>query len=237
MKIVLKKAPKIISQIKQWQPHVYLVGFKLLNNVTEEHLYDVAFNALRKNRSNLVIANDLSLIKEGNHTGLFVYPEKQYDVVQGKANIATFLTETLTKRAFVKRTKAIEVSTEAHIPNHVLNRMKVIGECIFEDGLLPVVEGGTYGNMSLKFDNQFFITGRNVHKGQLTKDILCRIEKVDEVNEPTKFADIYYHGKVKPSIDTAIHHMIYQKYPSFSRRRLLLLDGKRSVHHRWQFGF
>lgn len=216
IKIVCKKAPKILPQIKQWQPHTFLVGFKLLNDVTEEELFDVAFNQLRKTRCNLVIANDLTSIKAGNHTGLFIYPEKQMDKVEGKDGIADFLKEVLDKRAFAKRTKSIHVSDNVTIPANLLADMKAVGEKIFADGLLPVVEGGTYGNLSVKHNDKIYITGRNVHKGLLTPDIVCEIERVEPKNEQTLYANVHYHGKVKPSIDSVIHHMIYEKHPVLS---------------------
>lgn len=212
IKIVCKKSPKILPQIKEWQPHVYLVGFKLLNNVTEDKLFDVAFNQLRNARCNLVIANDLDLIKKGNHKGLFVYPEKQMDSIEGKENIAFFLKRTLEKRAFAKRTKSIQLSSNVIIPVDVQSQMQSMGEKVFADGLLPVVTGGTYGNLSVKKDNNIYITGRNVHKGNLTKDTICILDELEYVNEKTLYANIPYHGKVKPSIDSAIHDLIYKNH-------------------------
>lgn len=212
IKIVCKKAPKILPQIKEWQPHVYLVGFKLLNNVTEDKLFDVAFNQLRNARCNLVIANDLESIKKGNHEGLFVYPEKQMDKTVGKENIALFLKKTLEKRAFAKRTKSIHLSSNVTIPTDVKQQMKLMGEQVFNDGLLPVVTGGTYGNLSVKKDNHIYITGRNVHKGKLTEDTICILDKIEYINEKTLYANIPYHGKVKPSIDSAIHDLIYKNH-------------------------
>lgn len=213
IKIVCKKAPKILPQIKEWQPHVYLVGFKLLNNVTEDKLFDVAFNQLRNTRCNLVIANDLNSIKKGSHEGLFVYPEKQMDKVIGKENIALFLKKTLEKRAFSKRTKSIQVSSDVKVPADVKQQMKKMGEQVFADGLLPVVTGGTYGNLSVKKDNRIYITGRNVHKGTLTEDTICILDNIEYVNGKTLYANIPYHGKIKPSIDSAIHDLIYNNHP------------------------
>lgn len=100
--IILKDNPKIISLIKELSPETFLVGFKLLNDVKEEHLFDVAYNLLCKNKCNLVIANDLKLINDGNHTGLFVYPDKTYSKIQGKEFIAKELVLKLNKDLFIK---------------------------------------------------------------------------------------------------------------------------------------
>lgn len=213
MSIELVKAPKIISMIKSIQPYVYLVGFKLHNGVPEQELFNVGFNLLRKNRCNLVIGNDLEKIRAGHHEALFIFPEKKMEKTVGKKNISKKLTEILINRAFCKHSHSFMESTDANIPSSLLTEMKNVGDMLYKEGLLPDVEGGTYGNLSIRNMNEFFITGRNVHKGNLTKDIVCKIEKVEERNEESVYAHVHYHGQVKPSIDTPIHDDIYKKYP------------------------
>lgn len=213
VKVVLKKAPKIISRIKEWQPLTFLVGFKLLNETTEENLFDVGFNLLRKNRCNLVLANDLDLIRKGNHEGLFIYPEKKYEKIKGKESIAQHLSKVLFNRAYCKHSRSIQLSEEVNVPNDILNQMKITGEELYVKGLLPNVEGGTYGNLSVRNEDDYFITGRNVHKGNLTADVICKIDSCEKMNEESVYAHVKYHGKVKPSIDSAIHHAIYEKLP------------------------
>jgi phosphopantothenate-cysteine ligase len=39
--VVLRKTPKVIKKIKEISPYTFLVGFKLLENVSEEELFDV----------------------------------------------------------------------------------------------------------------------------------------------------------------------------------------------------
>ena len=63
----LQPTPKIIQSIKFWQPTTVLFGFKLLANVTEEKLLQVARNSLEKNQADFVIANDLSEIDTQQH--------------------------------------------------------------------------------------------------------------------------------------------------------------------------
>lgn len=213
MAIIMKKAPKLISLIKKWQPLTYLVGFKLLSDTTEENLFSVGFNLLRKNRCNLVLANDLTKIREGNHEGLFIYPEKKYEKVQGKEEIASHMAKLIASRAFCKHSNSIQLSRDSGIPSNVLREMKIVGAQLYLQGVLPDVEGGTYGNLSIRDGHQFFITGRNVHKGNLNEDIVCRIEESQPIEEESVYAHVKYHGKVKPSIDSAIHASIYEKLP------------------------
>jgi len=50
--------PKIISHIKDWDPNVYLVQFKLEVGLTEEDLIAKAVSGIKKNRADLAVANN-----------------------------------------------------------------------------------------------------------------------------------------------------------------------------------
>lgn len=86
--IKLKKTPKVISIIKDISPQVYLVGFKLLDNVSEENLIDTAIKLKDKNNCNLVVANDLENIRKGNHKAFIIKPSNDYIIASSKENIA-----------------------------------------------------------------------------------------------------------------------------------------------------
>ena len=86
--IKLKKTPKIISLIKDISPNTYLVGFKLLDNVSEENLINTAINLKDKNNCNLVVANDLENIRKGNHKAFIIKTSDNYIAVFGKEDIA-----------------------------------------------------------------------------------------------------------------------------------------------------
>lgn len=75
--LTLKKTPKIIQQIKHWQPTTCLFGFKLLANVTKEELLNVAKNSLQKNQADYVIANDLAHIDGNKHLAYLINKENQ----------------------------------------------------------------------------------------------------------------------------------------------------------------
>lgn len=220
--IVLKKTPKIISLIKEHSPYTFLVGFKLLNDVTDEELFDVGFDLLRKNRCNLVLANDLEEIKSGIHKGLLIVPEKNYSTYYGKDTIANAIVLETLKRVNSLHPVSVNTNKDSEIPTNIFNSMKNVGKILFENGYLPVVPNynetgvhlGTYGNMSiLDEDNQIYITGRNVNKGDLTKKDISVINKVQNVNIQEDLKKIYsyvHYSGIKPSIDTAIHSSIYE---------------------------
>lgn len=86
--IVLKPTPKIISIIKNLSPSTYLVGFKLLDGVSKEELIDVAKKLRDKNRCDLVVANDLSTIRNGEHVAYIIDNNDHIEESHGKNNIA-----------------------------------------------------------------------------------------------------------------------------------------------------
>lgn len=86
--IVLKPTKKIISIIKDLSPNTYLVGFKLLDNVTKDKLIEVATNLMIKNKCNLVVANDLENIRNGRHIGYIIDEENNVINAEGKDDIA-----------------------------------------------------------------------------------------------------------------------------------------------------
>ena len=86
--IVLKPTPKIISIIKNLSPSTYLIGFKLLDGVAKEELIEVAKRLRNKNNCDLVVANDLSNIRNGNHIGYIINKTNEIEEAHGKDDIA-----------------------------------------------------------------------------------------------------------------------------------------------------
>ena len=70
--VKLTLTPKLISHLREWYPEATLVGFKLLENVTKEHLLDVARNLCVKNNMDYIIANDLADLRQGTHLSFLV---------------------------------------------------------------------------------------------------------------------------------------------------------------------
>jgi phosphopantothenate---cysteine ligase (CTP) len=72
MDIHLEPLQKLIGKVKEWDPNVKLVGFKLLVNSTESQLIEAAEDSVKKNGCDLVVANDLRDIKGGEHRIILV---------------------------------------------------------------------------------------------------------------------------------------------------------------------
>lgn len=86
--IVLKPTPKIISLIKEYSPKTFLVGFKLLDGVSKDKLVNVAKKLRDKNKCDLVVANDLSTIRCGEHVAYIIDKKNNVLEANGKADIA-----------------------------------------------------------------------------------------------------------------------------------------------------
>ena len=70
--LFLKKNLKIISLVKEWNPAIQLIGFKLLVDVSSAELIQVARESLVKNHASMIVANDLTKIHNGQHQAYLV---------------------------------------------------------------------------------------------------------------------------------------------------------------------
>ncbi|HET6946833.1 MAG TPA: phosphopantothenoylcysteine decarboxylase [bacterium] len=92
----LVPTPKVIGLVKDLAPDTFLVGFKLEVGKSRGELREIAYQFLKKNRCDLVVANDLREIEEGQHTGYFITPDGQVaQIVVGKDAIARAVVEHL----------------------------------------------------------------------------------------------------------------------------------------------
>lgn len=70
--VKLTLTPKLISRLRELFPEATLIGFKLLENVTKEHLLEVAQKLCIKNNIDYIIANDLHDLRQGTHLSFLV---------------------------------------------------------------------------------------------------------------------------------------------------------------------
>ncbi|WP_165437248.1 phosphopantothenate--cysteine ligase [Streptococcus ruminantium] len=94
--LFLKKTPKIISYVKEWNPAIRLIGFKLLVAVSKEELLAVARHSLEKNQADYILANDLVDIEENKHVAYLVDHATETQA-NTKDEIAQLILETLEK--------------------------------------------------------------------------------------------------------------------------------------------
>ena len=81
LEIKTVSTPKIISHIKEWDPEIFLVQFKLEVGLTEEDLLKRAYAGLIKNNGDLVVANNKFGTSETTAAAYFIDAEKNVMVV------------------------------------------------------------------------------------------------------------------------------------------------------------
>ena len=86
--VLLDKAPKVISHVKQMQPNTILVGFKLLSDVSEQELLQAAQKQICSSSSDFVLANDLASIDGDNHGSILVGQQGVLDRPSTKQDIS-----------------------------------------------------------------------------------------------------------------------------------------------------
>lgn len=90
--LFLKKNPKIISLVKEWNPKIHLIGFKLLVDVSQEYLIQIARESLEKNKADIIVANDLTQINAEQHIAYLV-EKSSFQTAMSKQEIADLLLE------------------------------------------------------------------------------------------------------------------------------------------------
>ena len=86
---MLDLTPKVISRIKAISPNTMLIGFKLLEGVSEEELFNVANRLLKKNNADYIIANLLDRIGGGKHFAMVLNNDGIVTKCNTKKEIAT----------------------------------------------------------------------------------------------------------------------------------------------------
>jgi len=85
---MLTLTPKVIGHIKMFSPNTTLVGFKLLDGVSKEELFEVASQLRKKNHADYIVANDLSKIGGGKHWAMIIGESGIEEECQTKREIA-----------------------------------------------------------------------------------------------------------------------------------------------------
>lgn len=70
--VKLGLTPKIIARLKEWFPNTKLIGYKLLEKVTKEELFQVAKELCIKNDMDYILANDLDDLRNGDSSRYLV---------------------------------------------------------------------------------------------------------------------------------------------------------------------
>lgn len=93
----IRPSPKIIAEVRRWNPDVVLVGFKFEVGRTTRELIEVGMASLERNGADLVLCNDkLEMKRAGCHIGHLVRADGRVMRAHGKLEIAWLIcSETL----------------------------------------------------------------------------------------------------------------------------------------------
>lgn len=205
LNITLIKTPKIIDKLRDRFGHeTFLVGFKLLSGVSRNELVQVAQKQNQRAHLNLTVANDLNKIHDNMHPVILVTPEGgSIDIFGNKKEVAKNIIEFVKKRSNVQWYHSEKLDQKVLIPEDEklkFNRLLTFAQktnLLFDNS----------GNASMRFENGLLASPRQVDKSQLTIDQVCYAQVDHDKNI------VYYDGVQKSSIDTAVNHSLYQKYP------------------------
>ena len=95
--VMLDLTPKVISCIKKQSPDTMLIGFKLLEGVSEEELFNIASNLLKKNNADYIIANLLDRIGGGKHFAMVINKDGILTKCNTKPEIADVISNLIFK--------------------------------------------------------------------------------------------------------------------------------------------
>lgn len=94
--IKLEQAPKIINQIKQWSPDIFLVGFKLLIDASDAELVKAAMKTMHQSNADIIVANNLASLERGEHEVLLVENTGEFKKI--KQNLANDIIKRVLQR-------------------------------------------------------------------------------------------------------------------------------------------
>ncbi|MET3195173.1 phosphopantothenoylcysteine decarboxylase [Gottfriedia sp. OAE603] len=103
--IHLKKAPKVLKQIKKWDQDVLLVGFKLESNLDKNSLIERAKIRMKTSNANYMIANSSDSLYSTKATHYII--NKNHDITEcsSKVETAKILVQSIVQ-AFAKEESA-----------------------------------------------------------------------------------------------------------------------------------
>jgi phosphopantothenate-cysteine ligase len=184
LRIDLVKNPKVISLVKQWHPHVFQVGFKLLVNAHLDELVEVAYRHGLKNRSDLTVANTVLAGDFARRVTVLITPEKGLTPVS-VAELPARLAEMVQQR-FSKKHYRTEVSSDTRfrstLADHI-DRFRATVKRLWQLALFePYHEGASrhFGFLAQRTPGGgFLITARGSNKETMPVEDIVHVANID----------------------------------------------------------
>lgn len=93
----LKPTIKIVDQIKKWDRKIFLVKFKVECGISKKKLIEKGYQSMLQSDAQLIMANDLTQIKEKTHKAFIIDREKNIIFCKTKEEIAKKLLDYISK--------------------------------------------------------------------------------------------------------------------------------------------
>jgi len=234
--LVLKRTPKILANLREWVPNrPFIVGWKLLSDVTDDELISVALAQVKSCRINLTIANDWSKLSlpenKGLHPCYAVTPEGGAIPLEGsKTDVSAAIVDLCINRQAVQWSRTELYDEDVLYPGvdpkdtfvDSLEEAQALLAFAQEANLLDSSDGNVTQLIS-SIPTHFWATPRGVQKGDVKPDefIFASADISDRLTRA--------HGTVKPSIDCSVHARLYHDMKGL--KALLHFHGGYVVPH------
>jgi len=207
--IRMVRTPKILAELRdKFGSETFIVGFKLLSGSTRVKLIQVARKQLVDNRLNLVVANDLSRIKNGMHPIIIITPEGGTIDIDGTSiEVAGQLAKFIHNRVSATHYHGVAGGiSELVIPKNtashtyygnILKTAQAFNLFTDQSGFVSA----HHGIMALA-STSLWISPRQVDKSTMTIDDAIYARVVDD-------NVVLYAGNRKPSTDTGVLAALY----------------------------
>lgn len=93
LKLTFSKAPKIADKIRDWNPNIKLIKFKLESQKNKKSLIKIALRSKRVSHANLIVANNMPTKKK--HTFFLIKNKQQVRKVGSKKALAKIVARLL----------------------------------------------------------------------------------------------------------------------------------------------
>jgi phosphopantothenate-cysteine ligase len=212
LRIELVKYPKVISLVKEWNRHVFQVGFKLLVDTPVDELVEVAYRHGLKNRSDLTVANTISGRDFRSRMILLITPEKGVTPVtqhELPARLVDLISQRMSKQHY--RTEARSGVTFRVTLRDDIDRFRGEVRRLWKLNLFePYHERADrhFGFLARRTaGGGFLITARGSNKEVLPADDIVYVSGVDFTNRV-----VHTHGR-KASLNAYIPAKIFAERP------------------------
>lgn len=187
IEIQLHRLPKVIDMVKQWNPQLFQVGFKLLAGQELKTAVDEAYQKGIHSHSNLTVLNVIQGGDLGQRSNVFITPEKGL-LPAATQDVPRRLVEIVSQRVSAQHYKTVSVpqTLPLEIRAQLVQEFKTHVAAFWRLNLFePYYEGADsyFGFFALRVpQGGFLITARGSNKKALDDDDIVYVPHVDFAN-------------------------------------------------------